>query len=108
MSDRRPPSTTTPEPVYPTRLLVYIGFVAVGAVLLGVFTWFEAPHPPLAPLLLLCFMGVLSYNLREPDVGSRVGFSFLSIILLSSAVIVGPFGAWIVGVASVAIDRQGR
>jgi HD-GYP domain-containing protein (c-di-GMP phosphodiesterase class II) len=48
-------------------------------------------------------MGVLSWNLREPDLGSRISFSFLSVILLASAAIVGPFGAAVVGGVSVAL-----
>ncbi|MEO7753043.1 MAG: HD domain-containing phosphohydrolase [Terracoccus sp.] len=111
MSDRRPPSTTQ-EPVYPRRLLVYIAVVSAGSLLLGALSVLGAMSgnygrsPELAPLVLLCGMGVVSFNLREPDVGSRVGFSFLSIIMLSSAAIVGPLGAWIIGVVSVAIDRK--
>ncbi len=92
--------------MFPTRLLVYIAIVAAGAVLLGSFSLKASRAPDIAPLLLLCGMGVVSFNLREPDVGSRVGFSFLSIIMLSSAAIVGPFGAWVVGAVSVAIDRK--
>ncbi|MEO6996914.1 MAG: HD domain-containing phosphohydrolase [Terracoccus sp.] len=49
---------------------------------------------------------MLSFNLREPNVGSRIGFSFLSIILLASASILGPFGAWIVGLVSVSVVRR--
>jgi HD-GYP domain-containing protein (c-di-GMP phosphodiesterase class II) len=53
-------------------------------------------------------MGILSYQLREPAVSSRFGFSFLSIILVASAVISGVFGAWLVGALSTAIDRRQR
>ena len=51
-------------------------------------------------------MGILSFQLREPTVTSRIGFSFLSIILLASGAILGPFGAWFVGIVSVVIDRD--
>ena len=68
--------------------------------------WRTDSHLDPLALLLLCAMGVLSFQLREPDVGSRVGFSFLSIILLASAAIVGPLGAWVVGLLSVALDRR--
>ncbi len=67
-----------------------------------------AGRPELAPLLLLAAMGILSFQLREPSVTSRIGFSFLSIILLASGAILGPFGAWCVGLVSVAIDRDGK
>ena len=53
-------------------------------------------------------MGILSFQLREPTVTSRIGFSFLSIILLASAAILGPFGAWCVGLVSVVIDRDAK
>jgi len=75
---------------------------------LGIFSWVHGRHPDLAPLLLLSAMGVLSFNLREPTVTSRIGFSFLSIILLTSAAILGPFGAWFVGAASQVVDRDGN
>ncbi len=41
-------------------------------------------------------------------VTSRIGFSFLSIILLASGAILGPFGAWCVGLVSVVIDRDAK
>ena len=47
--------------------------------------------------MVLSGLGITSWLLRETDVGSRVQFSFISIILLAAAVIVGPVGAAIVG-----------
>jgi HD-GYP domain-containing protein (c-di-GMP phosphodiesterase class II) len=87
-------------------LLAYIGGVTAAAAAVGGLSWAFGDLPSAGPLLLLCAMGVLSFNLREPDVGSRIGFSFLSIILLAAAVIVGPLGAMVVGAVSVAIDRR--
>lgn len=87
-------------------LLAYIGGVTAAAAVVGGLSWAFGDLPRAGPLLLLCAMGVLSFNLREPDVGSRIGFSFLSIILLAAAVIVGPLGAMVVGAVSVAIDRR--
>lgn len=84
----------------------YIGVVGLLSIALGVFSWFGGRHPQIAPLLLLAAMGVLSYNLREPTVTTRIGFSFLSIILLASGAILGPFGAWCVGLASQLIERD--
>ncbi|GAA2489860.1 HD-GYP domain-containing protein [Terrabacter carboxydivorans] len=84
----------------------YIAGLAVASVVLGAVAWRYGRHPDLAPLLLLSAMGILSFNLREPTVTSRIGFSFLSIILLASAAILGPFGAWCVGVVSQAIERD--
>ncbi|MDV3220019.1 HD-GYP domain-containing protein [Intrasporangium sp.] len=87
------------------RLYAYIGVVSLAAAGVGLVAWQTDPRLDVPALLLLCGMGILSFQLREPDVGSRVGFSFLSIILLAAAVIVGPVGAWIVGLVSMATDR---
>ncbi len=88
------------------RLLTYISVVCLAALAVGLLAWRTDSHFDPAALLLLCAMGILSFQLRELDVGSRVGFSFLSIILLASAAIVGPLGAWVVGLLSVALDRR--
>ncbi len=89
----------------PATVTVVVAAWRVG--LLGVCCRGRGAPPDLAPLLLLAAMGVLSFQLREPTVTSRIGFSFLSIILLASGAIIGPFGAWFVGPASsVAIDRD--
>ncbi|MGO4603320.1 HD-GYP domain-containing protein [Terrabacter sp. 2YAF2] len=90
------------------RLLCYVALVCVVSVVLGVLAWAYGRHPEAGPLLLLSAMGVLSYTLREPTVTSRIGFSFLSIILLASGAILGPFGAWLVGLASQSIERESR
>jgi HD-GYP domain-containing protein (c-di-GMP phosphodiesterase class II) len=88
--------------------LVLHGFVfltAVVSVSLGAYTYSRFGLPEPWPLAILAAMATLSYRLREPDVGSRIGFSFNSIILLAAGVIVGPFGAWLVGTVSMATDR---
>ena len=101
--------TTRPVQPKPSRWLpAYIAAVVVAAVVLGVLSWQWGRRPDLAPLLLLAAMGILSFQLREPSVTSRIGFSFLSIILLASGAILGPFGAWCVGLVSVVIDRDGK
>ncbi len=87
-------------------LVRYILGVTLLAVVLALLGWRVAPAPDPTRLLLLCAMGVLSWNLREDDVGTRVSFSFLSIILLTSTVIVGPFGAAVVGAVSVLFDLR--
>ncbi|MDN5789724.1 MAG: HD domain-containing protein [Micrococcales bacterium] len=86
----------------------YILGTTVLAVALAVVGWQMAPAPEPTWLVLLCAMGALSWNLREDDVGTRVSISFLSIILLTSTVIVGPFGAAVVGAVSVALDLRPR
>ena len=90
----------------PRAGLAYIALVVFSSAALGgvSFTWGQKPE--FLSLVTLCALGVLSYNLREPNVGSRVEFSFLSIILLASAAIVGPGGAWVVGLVSVSVVRK--
>ncbi|RKT78562.1 HD domain-containing protein [Terracoccus luteus] len=90
----------------PASVTRYISVVACAAVLVGVCSFAFGTSVDVAPLLLFCAMGVLSVRLREPNVTSRIAFSFLSIILLASAVVVGPFGAWLVGLVSMATDRN--
>src|SRR6478672_1090760 len=89
-------------------LPAYLALVVATSVATGVGSWLLLPRPELGPLLLLCLMGILSFQIREPDVGLRISFSFLSIILLASAAIVGAFGAWLVGSVSMLIDRRQR
>nr|WP_324144468.1 HD domain-containing phosphohydrolase [Intrasporangium sp.] len=83
----------------------FILLTVVGSLAIGVYTYSKFGLPDLGPLVILAAMATLSYRLREPDVGSRIGFSFNSIILLAAGVIVGPFGAWLVGLVSMATDR---
>ena len=87
-------------------VVFYITSVALLSVAVGALSLVFGVRPQVAPLLILCALGVLSFNLREPNVGSRIGFSFLSIILLASASILGPFGAWVVGLVSVSVVRR--
>jgi HD-GYP domain-containing protein (c-di-GMP phosphodiesterase class II) len=59
-------------------------------------------------VLVLAGLGITSWLLREIDVGARIHLSFLSIILLTSAVVVGPVGAAIVGAAAAAIQKESQ
>jgi HD-GYP domain-containing protein (c-di-GMP phosphodiesterase class II) len=99
----RPPRTRTSR-----GLRTYLATILVLAGVVGALAWVHDPPREIGPLLLLCAMGVLSFQLREPAVSSKFGFSFISIILLASAVISGVFGAWLVGFVSVAVDRNQR
>ncbi|MEO7448262.1 MAG: HD domain-containing phosphohydrolase [Humibacillus sp.] len=90
------------------RLTAYLTLVLLSSLVVGLWAWLERSPLEILPLVLLCAMGILSFQLREPAVSSRYGFSFLSIILVASAVITGVFGAWLVGTLSTAIDRQQR
>jgi putative nucleotidyltransferase with HDIG domain len=81
---------------------VYIAAVALGAVGLAVLGLRVQPlhrHDVVA-LVVLCVMGVVGSSSQERNVGVRVGFSFTSIVLLSSVAILGPFGAAVVGAVS--------
>ncbi|WP_344057919.1 HD-GYP domain-containing protein [Terrabacter lapilli] len=99
------PSTATPTA--PSRWLpAYLGLVVAVALTVGVMSWFALPRPELGPIVLLCLMGVVAYQIREPEAGLRIAFSFLSIILVASAAVVGIFGAWLVGGVSMLVDRQ--
>lgn len=89
-------------------LVRYILGSTVLAVALALVGWRVAETPEATWLVLLCAMGALSWNLREVDVGPRISISFLSIILLASTVIVGPFGAAVVGATSAALDLRPR
>jgi HD-GYP domain-containing protein (c-di-GMP phosphodiesterase class II) len=86
----------------------YLAAVVLVSVLTGVLAWFTTGPPDVGPLLLLCLMGLVSFQVREPDVGLKISFSFLSIILVASAAIVGTFGAWVVGTVSMVVDRRQR
>src|SRR6478609_7186247 len=94
----------------PVGVLAYVALVFLAAVGLAVICWVHFPVPDLGiPLAVLCAMGVLSSWGREGDVKSGVGFTFTSIILLTSVAIVGPAGAAIVGLITPALElrRQG-
>ena len=87
-------------------LPAYLALVVATAVCTGVVAWLTLPPPAVGPLLLLCLMGAVSYHIREPEVGSRIAFSFLSIILVASAALAGVFGAWVVGCVSMSMVRR--
>ena len=55
-------------------------------------------------MVVLSVLAVASWILREPDVGSRVQLSFISIVLLAAVVIVGPLGAAIIGALATVIQ----
>ncbi len=78
--------------------LLPIWLLAVASVLVG---WQVAgPPDDLLALPVFCGLGVMSWLVRENNVGTRVSFSFSSIIILASCVMVGPVGAWLVGIAT--------
>lgn len=80
----------------------YVGLVcALALALLGWAWWRHGVTTDYVAFVVLATLGVLSWLLRETDVGHRVQFSFTSIILLASGVIVGPFAAGLIGALSV-------
>ena len=85
--------------------LTYIGLVCLLALAVIVVGWvLDGPPSDPVALVILTLMGMASWILREPDVGSRVGFSFLSIVLLAGIVIVGPVGCAVIGALSMGLE----
>lgn len=72
--------------------------------LLLVLGWIEAgPPTDWFAVGLLSAVGITGWLLRETEIGARVQLSFISIILLAAGVIVGPFGAGIVGIVATVL-----
>ncbi|HET8596046.1 MAG TPA: HD domain-containing phosphohydrolase [Intrasporangium sp.] len=95
-------AATRAETASPSRgLLAYVLTVSLVAVLLGVVVLIVAGPPPWTATALFVILGLVSFNLRVPDVGSRLTLSFLMVVLLASGVVLGPFGAWLVGAIGV-------
>lgn len=103
MTDVKKAATAT---VRSRWLPFYLALVVTFSVATGVVSWVTLPQPALGPLLLLSLMGVVSFHTRGADPGVKIGFSFISIILVASAALVGVFGAWVVGTVSVLVDRR--
>ncbi len=98
-----------PSPGWSRAVVLYVAAVAVGGAaamaLSSVFRPFAIDGTWLVTLLIL---GLLSVILREPDVGSKVTFSFLSIIVIASVVLIGPVGSALVGALSMGLERGRR
>jgi len=89
----------------PVRVISYIVVIGLVAGLSVAVSWYVfGPPKSVVALFILCGMGILSILLQEPDVGSRVTFSFLSIVVIACIVIVGPVGCAVVGALSMALD----
>jgi len=85
--------------------LTFIVLVCLLALAVMVAGWLlDGPPSDIVALVILTLMGMASWILREPDVGSRVGFSFLSIVLLAGIVIVGPVGCAVIGALSMGLE----
>ena len=83
-----------------------VAFVALG--LAGVGWLITGELGDVYAVIVLSGLGITSWLLREIDVGARIHLSFLSIILLTAAVVVGPVGAAIVGAAAAAVQKESQ
>ncbi len=97
-----------------SRVLAYITGVCVVALVLSVVAWasFGAPKDWSA-LVVLAVVAAVTHIYREQDVGRRVWFSFLNIVVLTSVVLVGPLWCAVVGAGAVlmnpdALPRRAR
>ena len=93
----------------PRAVPVYIAFTALLAVAGVAASWYlVGPPRDLVALATLLLLGLLSVTLREREVGTNITFSFLSIIVISSIVLIGPVGSALVGAVSMALERGRR
>ena len=85
----------------------FVVLVAVLALALLGVGWAVAGGPyDWVAMGVLTALGGASWVLRDSDVGQRVQISLMSIILLASAVIVGPVGAGLLGAVSTLLERR--
>jgi len=98
------------RPPRPTRgVLLYVAATFLAAVVAVTTSWIlVGPPGDAVAVITMLVLGLLSSVVRERDVGSNITFSFLSIIIISSAVLIGPVGSALVGAISMAFDRGGR
>lgn len=98
-----------PQPASRTPLRVYVSVVVAGAgATLGVAAAVGGPPESWGPVVILAVLAMLSWILRERDVGSGVNFSFTSIVLVAAAAIVTPLGAAVVGLSASLVQRRGQ
>src|SRR6476620_6074093 len=98
------------EPSSSRAVPLYIAATTLVAVAVVTVSWVLRIGPPVewAAIVTMLILGLLSSVFRERDVGSNITFSFLSIIIITSAVLIGPVGSALVGAISMAFDRGGR
>ncbi len=100
---------SAPATRWPRSVLLYVGATVVVAVLaLTASLFLVGPPTDAVALVTLLVLGLLSVLLREPDVGSKVTFSFLSIIVVSSVALIGPVGSAVVAGLSMGLERGRR
>ena len=104
-----PDSGAAPRKPHNRATNAYVGVVASVALGLAGVGWLTTRDMgDIYAVLVLSGLGITSWLLREIDVGARIHLSFLSIILLTSAVVVGPVGAAIVGAAAAAVQKESQ
>ena len=90
-------------------LRVYVGAVSVGAVCTLVLALLVGGWPrSWGGVAVLSALAILSWVLRERDVGANVHFSFTSIVLLGAAAILDPFSAGLVGLTATLVQGRGQ
>lgn len=107
--------STSPDPGASARRLhnratiIYVAVVVALALGLASIGWLATGQlGDIYAVFVLSGLGITSWLLREIDVGSRIQLSFLRIILLTSAVVVGPVGAAIVGAAAAVVQKESQ
>jgi putative nucleotidyltransferase with HDIG domain len=105
MTEREPARAQT----WSRGVRLYIVFVVVlGVVALVASYRTFGPPTDVVALVTLLALGLLSGVVREPNVSSKVTFSFLSIIIIASIVLTGPVGCGVVGAVSMGFERGRR
>ena len=90
-------------------MLAYVIVVTLLAVAAVTVSWkLVGPPDDGVALVVLVVLGVISVGVQERDVGSKITFSFLSIIMIASVVLVGPVGSALVGAVAVMSERVKR
>lgn len=99
--------TGVPRGRMTTATYVYVAVVvALALALLGLGWVTVGPPYDMVALVVLVALSVVSWVLRDTDVVHRVQISLISIVLLASAVIVGPVGAALVGMVATVFESR--
>lgn len=87
------------------RTHVYVWLVALAALASLVAAAVVGPRPQVVPLVALIAFSVLIWSVGENLVESQLGISLQGILLLTSAVILGPLGAGLIGLLVAGVSR---
>jgi HD-GYP domain-containing protein (c-di-GMP phosphodiesterase class II) len=87
------------------RTYAFVSLVWMLALVAGITAWqLHAPHSRPWALLLLVGLGLVGWLGGDNNVGQRIQFSLISIVILAAIVIVGPVGAALVGAVVSALS----